>query len=88
MKNLVEWPTVEDFSDDLKNNISDEFSTQIESATALTDRAERSEKQSELEEQVIEKFLNEEEDNTIFEVDSTFNNVIRINELLDRTQNE
>ena len=60
----VEWPTVEDFSDDLKNNISDEFSTQIESATALTDRAERSEKQSELEEQVIEKFLNEEEDNT------------------------
>ena len=24
----------------------------------------------------------------IFEVDSTFNNVIRINELLDRTQNE
>ena len=60
----VEWPTVEDFSDDLKNNISDEFSTQIESATALTDRAERSEKQIELEDQVIEKFLNEEEDNT------------------------
>jgi len=31
---------------------------------ALTDRSERSEKQSELEEQAVEKFLDEEDDNT------------------------
>ena len=60
----VDWPIVEDYSEELKNDISNDFGSQIEEATALTDRAERSEKQSELEEQAIEKFLDKEEDNT------------------------
>ena len=60
----VEWPIVEDFSEELKNQINEEFGSDIESATALTDRAERSEKQNQLEEQVIEKYLSEDEDNT------------------------
>ena len=60
----VDWPIVEDFSEELKNQINEEFGSDIESATALTDRAERSEKQSELQEQAVEKFLDEEDDNT------------------------
>ena len=31
---------------------------------AITDRAERSEKQSEIQEQAVEKFLDQEDDNT------------------------
>ena len=60
----VDWPIVEDFSEELKNQINEEFGSDIESATALTDRAERSTKQNQLEEQAIEKFLNEDEDNS------------------------
>ena len=60
----IEWPIIEDYSDELKNQVNDEFGPEIEVAMALTDRTERSEKQSELVEKAIEKFLNEEEDNS------------------------
>lgn len=61
---VVDWPIVEDYSEELKNKITDEYSEKVDSITALTDRSERSEKQSELEEEVIEKFLDDETDNT------------------------
>ena len=60
----IEWPIVEDYSEELKKQINDDFASDIEAAMALTDRAERSEKQGQLEEQAIEKYLNEDEDNT------------------------
>ena len=60
----IDWPIVEDYSEELKSQISDAFGSDIETAVALTDRSERSEKQSELEEQAVEKFLDEEDDNT------------------------
>ena len=60
----VDWPIVEDYSEELKSQISDAFGSDIETAVALTDRSERSEKQSELEELAVEKFLDEEDDNT------------------------
>ena len=60
----VDWPIVEDYSEELKSQISEAFGSDIETAMALTDRSERSEKQSALEEQAIEKFLDEEDDNT------------------------
>jgi len=60
----IEWPIVEDYSEELKKQINDDFASDIEVAMALTDRAERSEKQGQLEEQAIEKYLNEDEDNT------------------------
>jgi len=60
----IEWPIVEDYSEELKKQINDDFASDIEEAMALTDRAERSEKQGQLEEQAIEKYLNEDEDNT------------------------
>ena len=60
----IDWPIIEDYSDELKSQISEAFGSDIETAMAITDRAERSEKQSELQEQAVEKFLDEEDDNT------------------------
>ena len=60
----VDWPIIEDFSEELKSQISEAFGSDIETAMAITDRSERSEKQSALEEQAVEKFLDEEDDNT------------------------
>jgi len=60
----IDWPIIEDYSEELKSQISEAFGSDIETAMALTDRSERSEKQSELEEQAVEKFLDEEVDNT------------------------
>jgi polyribonucleotide nucleotidyltransferase len=60
----IDWPIIEDYSEELKSQISEAFGSDIETAMAITDRAERSEKQSELQEQAVEKFLDEEEDNT------------------------
>ena len=61
---IVDWPIVEDYSEELKTKITDEYSDKVDSITALTDRSERSEKQSELQEEVIQKFLDDEIDNT------------------------
>ena len=60
----IDWPIIEDYSEELKSQISEAFGSDIDVAMAITDRAERSEKQSELQEQAVEKFLDEEEDNT------------------------
>ena len=60
----IDWPIVEDYSEELKSQISEAFGSDIEVAMAITDRAERSEKQSELQELAVEKFLDEEVDNT------------------------
>ena len=60
----IDWPIIEDYSEELKSQISEAFGSDIETAMAITDRSERSEKQSDLEEQAVEKFLDEEDDNT------------------------
>ncbi len=60
----IDWPIIVDYSEELKSQISEAFGSDIEAAMAITDRAERSEKQSELQEQAVEKFLDEEDDNT------------------------
>ena len=60
----IDWPIVEDYSEELKSQISEAFGSDIEAAMVITDRAERSEKQSELQEQAVEKFIDEEDDNT------------------------
>ena len=61
---VVDWPIVEDYPEELKTKITDEYFEKVDSITAITDRSERSEKQSELQEEVIEKFLDDETDNT------------------------
>ena len=60
----IDWPIIEDYSEELKSQISEAFGSDIETAMAITDRADRSKKQSELQEQAVEKFLDEEDDNT------------------------
>ena len=60
----IDWPIVEDYSEELKSQISEAFGSDIEATIFITDRAERSEKQSELQELAVEKFLDEEDDNT------------------------
>ena len=60
----IEWPIIEDYSEELKSQISEAFGSDIEEAMAITDKAERSEKQSELQEVAVEKFLDEDDDNT------------------------
>ena len=60
----IDWPIVEDYSEELKSQISGAFGSDIEATMVITDRAERSEKQSELQELAVEKFLDEEDDNT------------------------
>ena len=60
----IDWPIIEDYSEELKSQISEAFGSDIETAMAITDRAERSEKQSEIQEQAVEKFLDQEDDNT------------------------
>jgi polyribonucleotide nucleotidyltransferase len=61
---VTDWPLVEDFSKELKSDIEDSYKSEVENITSITDRKERSNKQSELEEKVVEKYINEEEDNT------------------------
>ena len=60
----IDCPIIDDYSEELKSQISETFGSDIEAAMAITDRAERSEKQSELQEQAVEKFIDEEDDNT------------------------
>ena len=61
---VIDWPLIEDFSKELISDIEDSYKSEVENITSITDRTERSNKQSELEEQVVEKYINEEEDNT------------------------
>lgn len=61
---VVEWPLVEDYSAELKASIDGSYKTKVEEVMAITDRSERSEKQSELQDQAVEEFTNDEEDNT------------------------
>ena len=60
----IDWPVVEDFTQELKSDIEESFKSKVETITSITDRKERSNKQSELEEKVIEKYLNDDEDNS------------------------
>jgi len=60
----IEWPLVEDYPQELLDAVTQEFQTNVEDVVAITDRSERREAQKSLEAEVIEKFLDSEEDNT------------------------
>ncbi len=60
----IEWPLVEDYPQELLDAVTQEFQINVEDVVAITDRSERSEAQKSLEAEVIEKFLDLEEDNT------------------------
>ena len=60
----IDWPIVEDYTEELKTEIENSYKEDIESITSITDRKERGNKQNDLQEKVVEKYLNEDEDNT------------------------
>lgn len=72
----IEWPLVEDYPQELLNSITQEFQTSVEDVVAITDRSDRSEAQKSLEAEVVEKFLDSEEDNTS-EIKSAFKSLVK-----------
>jgi polyribonucleotide nucleotidyltransferase len=72
----IEWPLVEDYPQELLDSITQEFQTSVEDVVAITDRSDRSEAQKSLEAEVVEKFLDSEEDNTIA-IKSAFKSLVK-----------
>ncbi len=60
----IDWPLIEDYTPDLLSELEQTFKSEIEDITSITDRKERNNKQSVLEDSAVEKYLNEEEDNS------------------------
>ena len=60
---VIDWPIVQDYSEELRNEISSKHQSLIDEVTAVSDRKDRSSKQSQLETKVLEEFLNENKDN-------------------------
>ncbi len=60
---VIDWPIVQDYSEELRNEISSKHKSLIDEVTAVIDRKDRSSKQSQLETKVLEEFLNENKDN-------------------------
>ena len=60
----IDWPLIEDYTPELLSELEQTFKSEIEDITSITDRKERSNKQSVLEDSAVEKYLNEEEDNS------------------------
>ena len=60
---VVDWPVVEDYTKELKDNLDAAFKTKVEDVMKITDRTERSEKQAELQDKALEEFTNEEANN-------------------------
>ena len=72
----VEWTFVQDYSDELKQKVKDEFFDQITSVMDEQDRHIRSSKQKSLIDEVIEKFDNDE--NSIkSSIKSAFNSIVK-----------
>ena len=72
----VEWTFVQDYSDELKQKVKDEFFDQITSVMDEQDRHIRSSKQKSLIEEVIEKFDNDE-DSIKSSIKSAFNSIVK-----------
>ena len=60
----IDWPLIEDYTPELLSELEQTFKSEIEDITSITDRKERNNKQSVLEDSAVEKYLNEEEDNS------------------------
>ena len=60
----VDWPLIEDYTDELKSKIETSCKDELNEIASIIDRSERSSRQYELQEKVVEEFLDEEEDNS------------------------
>ena len=60
----VDWPLIEDYTDELKSKIETSCKDELNEIASIIDRSERSSRQNELQEKIVEEFLDEEEDNS------------------------
>jgi len=60
----VDWPLIEDYTEELKSKIETSCKDELNEIASIIDRSERSSRQNELQEKVVEEFLDEEEDNS------------------------
>jgi len=72
----IEWPSIEDYPQELKENISNFINDKLSSIFDNTDKATRAESESALRDEVLAKFLNDEVDNTK-EVKNAFKSVVK-----------
>ena len=57
---VVDWPVVVDYTKELKDSIDSSYKTKVEEIMGITDRTDRSEKQADLQDQVVEEFSKDE----------------------------
>ena len=60
----IDWPLIEDYTEELKSKIETSCKDELSEIASINDRSERSSRQNELQEKVVEEFLDEEEDNS------------------------
>ena len=72
----IEWPTIEDYSSEVKEKIENFLKDKLESVFDNTDKASRADAENALKEEVLAEFLNEEVDNSK-ELKNAFKSVIK-----------
>ena len=71
-----EWPTIEDYSSEVKEKIENFLKDKLESVFDNTDKASRADAENALKDEVLAEFLNEEVDNSK-ELKNAFKSVIK-----------
>ena len=72
----IEWPTIEDYSSEVKEKIENFLKDKLESVFDNTDKASRADAENALKEEVLAEFLNEEVDNSK-ELKNAFKSVVK-----------
>ncbi len=72
----IEWPTIEDYSTEVKEKIENFLKDKLENVFDNTDKASRADAENALKEEVLAEFLNEEVDNSK-ELKNAFKSVVK-----------
>ena len=72
----IEWPTIEDYSSEVKEKIENFLKDKLETVFDNTDKASRADAENALKEEVLAEFLNEEVDNSK-ELKNAFKSVVK-----------
>ena len=72
----IEWPTIEDYSSEVKEKIENFLKDKLENVFDNTDKASRADAENALKEEVLAEFLNEEVDNSK-ELKNAFKSVVK-----------
>jgi polyribonucleotide nucleotidyltransferase len=72
----IDWPTIEDYSSEVKEKIENFLKDKLESVFDNTDKASRADAENSLKEEVLAEFINEEVDNSK-ELKNAFKSVVK-----------